>query len=178
MTDTQLDKFNSWKLKNSKEFIDGRTEFDVWQASAKVAQGRIDTLEYANLNVKGANRDLCTLLAEREDKITALEARNSELESAITNAMNCIREEINLNNYNEQLLGDFLSDYGDAMTILQQAILSTQPTEALDRFENEVIERCAVIFKDYKFTPSNYLERIRALTESLDEHDNQDKTET
>ena len=59
-------------------------------------------------------------------QIEALQAREKVLVEAISISLNCIREEINLNNYTETLLGDFISDYGDMVTILQHALANVR----------------------------------------------------
>ena len=59
-------------------------------------------------------------------QIEGLQAREKELVEAISSSLNCIREEINLNNYTETLLGDFISYYGDMVIILQYALANVR----------------------------------------------------
>lgn len=63
---------------------------------------------------------------QSQKEIEALQAREKELVEAISSSLNCIRYEINLNNYTETLLGDFISDYGDMVIILQQALANVR----------------------------------------------------
>ena len=61
-----------------------------------------------------------------QHNIVELKAREKVLVDAISSSLNCIREEINLNNYTETLLGDFISDYGDMVIILQYALANVR----------------------------------------------------
>ena len=100
-----------------------------WQAATEQSQKEIAGLE-AKLNelVKfqsSADR-LAKAQAESLNTIAELKAREKELVEDISRSLNCIREEINLNNYTETLLGDFISYYGDMVIILQQAIANVR----------------------------------------------------
>ena len=100
-----------------------------WQAATEQSQKEIAGLE-AKLNelVKfqsSADR-LAKAQAESLNTIAELKAREKVLVEAISISLNCIREEINLNNYTETLLGDFISDYGDMVTILQYALANVR----------------------------------------------------
>ena len=63
---------------------------------------------------------------QSQKEIEALQAREKELVEAISSSLNCIREEINLNNYTETALGDFISGYGDMVIILEQALATVR----------------------------------------------------
>jgi hypothetical protein len=94
-----------------------------WLASSQVAQGRIDELEAA---VKLVYARFSDAVAE----ITALEARNRELESTLKEIeTSCYRW---INEPNTEKGYDRIKY--SAITA-NQALLSTQPTDALDKKE-------------------------------------------
>ena len=100
-----------------------------WQAATEQSQKEIAGLE-AKLNelVKfqsSADR-LAKAQTESLNTIAELKAREKELVEAISSSLNCIREEINLNNYTETALGDFISGYGDMVIILEQALATVR----------------------------------------------------
>ena len=111
------------------KFQSAYNAWNVWQAATEQSQKEIAELE-AKLNelVKfqsSADR-LAKAQAESLNTIAELKAREKVLVEAISISLNCIREEINLNNYTETLLGDFISDYGDMVTILQYALANVR----------------------------------------------------
>lgn len=122
--------------RNTFEFEDTRNAWCGWQASSQVAQDKITALEKA---VKNVNED-CQRLEANADRteaflnetITALEARNRELEFCVEKSF-----------YAMQDFNPVVDKYGfsitEAINLCKKALFNkfTQPTEALDRFENE-----------------------------------------
>ena len=96
------EKFEAWNMPKPESFYEDKNNYDLmfeaWQAASEQSQ----------------------------KEIAELQAREKVLVEAISISLNCIREEINLNNYTETLLGDFISDYGDMVTILQYALANVR----------------------------------------------------
>ena len=121
--------------------------WDVWQAATEQSQKEIaekdELLDEQKCAIKGLNMCIggedslttnnlraCGEYLDNEkcllEMVRELQAREKVLVEAISSSLNCIREEINLNNYTETLLGDFISYYGDMVIILQYALANVR----------------------------------------------------
>ena len=103
-------------MKNSREkFEEWLSNYEL-QPNARLGEEELDLM-----------LDAWQAATEQSQKeIEALQAREKELVEAISSSLNCIREEINLNNYTETALGDFISGYGDMVIILEQALATVR----------------------------------------------------
>jgi hypothetical protein len=73
---------------------------------------------------------IADILEESANKITALEAQVNALREALGMSYRWITD-VSTN------------DEDEVLNAIEEALQSTKPTDALNRFENEVIERCA-----------------------------------
>ena len=111
-----------------------RDKFEAWakpyyteqQMSLNSAEHFARPNEYMMTHYQSAYEGWQAASEQSQKEIEALQAREKELVEAISSSLNCIREEINLNNYTETLLGDFISDYGDMVIILQYALANVR----------------------------------------------------
>lgn len=83
-------------------------------------------------------------MVRMDKQIDDLTASNNHLREALVMALNCVDEEINPNNYNGEILTNFIHDYGRMIDILQNALSST-PAQSLAEHDNATIERSLIM---------------------------------
>ena len=106
-----------------------REKFEAWlvqEIGEHAENNDKDMIKYLNRNVDIIYKGWQSATEQCQKEIEALQAREKELVEAISSSLNCIREEINLNNYTETVLGDFISGYGDMVIILQYALATVR----------------------------------------------------